>query len=339
MTTTCPHCGAILRAESNVCLYCDSRLVSSIDDELLLSSHVAPAPILPRPRRDGASGPAPSTRGNLALEPEWRAELSRRVDAYRKRHRRATPENQARLPFDSAEHRDRGEAACTAHADGAGVAVDVPPEEDFAFTIAIGRRGAAHAAARARHRRVERVDIDLTAVREADAESVGAGADLAAAARESRMASPLFPVASLGARATAAIVDAIFLLFSYGGFLTLFGSLGGQFSFSKLSALVYVSTFALFYLQYFALFTVFGGTTPGMMLCRLHVVSVTGDRPSPRRLLLRSLGYVLSGGTFLLGFVWACWDEDHLTWHDRISRTYLTSTDALPHAAHPAPGA
>jgi uncharacterized RDD family membrane protein YckC len=57
-----------------------------------------------------------------------------------------------------------------------------------------------------------------------------------------------------------------------------------------------------------------------------------GDRPSPRQLLLRSLGYVLSAGTFLLGFVWACWDEDHLTWHDRISRTYLTSADAMPHA-------
>lgn len=284
------------------------------------------------------SGTAPPTRGNLALEPEWRAELLRRVDAYRKRHRRAAPENQTQLPFDSA-----------AAADGAGIAVDAPPEEEFAFTMAVGRRSA-HAAASARHRRVERVDIDLTA---AEAEGAGAEADLGAAARESHTASPLFPVAPLGERATAAIVDALFLLFSYGGFLALFSSFGGQFSFSKLNAIVYVSTFALFYLQYFALFTVFGGTTPGMMLRRLHVVSSAcpdefgagpnglgacpdgfgvGDRPSPRQLLLRSLGYVLSAGTFLLGFVWACWDEDHLTWHDRISRTYLTSADAMPHA-------
>lgn len=163
-------------------------------------------------------------------------------------------------------------------------------------------------------------------------------ADGQAGARASSIASPLFPIASLGERATAAIVDAIFLLFSYGGFLALFGSLGGQFSFSKLSAVVYLSAFALFYLQYFALFTVFGGTTPGMMLRGLQVVSLTGldgleadGRPSPRQLLLRSLGYVLSAGTFFLGFVWACWDEDHLTWHDRVSRTYLGATDALPH--------
>jgi len=295
------------------------------------------------------SGTAPPTRGNLALEPEWRAELSRRVDAYRKRHRRAAPENQTQLPFDSAEPRERS-------ADGAGIAVDAPPEEEFAFTMAIGRhgpapygteRGTAHVAARARSRRVERVDIDLTAVRGEEAESAGPDAPSQRGLErfaESHTASPLFPVAPLGERATAAMVDALFLLFSYGGFLALFSSFGGQFSFSELNAIVYVSTFALFYLQYFALFTVFGGTTPGMMLRRLHVVSSAcpdefgagpdglgvGDRPSSRQLLLRSLGYVLSAGTFLLGFAWACWDEDHLTWHDRISRTYLTSADVLP---------
>ncbi len=263
------------------------------------------------------------------------------MNAYRKRHHPAVPENQARLPFDSAEH--TAGKADAASAEGAGVAVDAPPEEDFAFTIAIGRRGSAAAP---RHSGIGRMDIDLTTSPGAEAESAGAEADFGADTREPRLASPLFPVASLSDRATAAIVDAICLLFSYGGFLTLFGSLGGQFRFGKLSTIVYVSTFALFYLQYFALFTVFGGTTPGMMLRRLRVVSVAGPdgfgasgRPSPRQLLLRSLGYVLSAGTFLLGFVWACWDEDHLTWHDRISQTYLTSADALPHAAHPAPGA
>jgi len=28
-------------------------------------------------------------------------------------------------------------------------------------------------------------------------------------------------------------------------------------------------------------------------------------------------------GTFFLGFFWALWDEDAMTWHDRLSRTYL----------------
>src|SRR5262249_33404824 len=100
---------------------------------------------------------------------------------------------------------------------------------------------------------------------------------------------------------------------------------GGQFTLSKLSAAVYAVTFAIVYLQYFALFTIFGGTTPGMMFRGLQIASFSGDSPSPRQMLLRSLGYILSAGTFFLGFFWAWWDEDALTWHDHLSRTYLSA--------------
>src|SRR5260370_25217709 len=75
----------------------------------------------------------------------------------------------------------------------------------------------------------------------------------------------LYPVASLDERRWAALIDAACLLFAYGGFLALFGSMGGQFTVSKLSAAVYAATFAIVYLHYFSLFTRFGGTTPGMM--------------------------------------------------------------------------
>jgi len=98
---------------------------------------------------------------------------------------------------------------------------------------------------------------------------------------------------------------------------------------SKLSAAVCVFTFAFVYLQYFGLFTVFGGSTPGMMLCGLQVASSTGDLPSPRQYLLRAAGYVLSAGTCFLGFLWVLWDDEGLTWHDRISRTYLTSVETF----------
>src|SRR6202022_5185501 len=82
----------------------------------------------------------------------------------------------------------------------------------------------------------------------------------------------LHGVASIDDRRLAALIDFCCLLFAYGGFLMLFGSLGGQFTLSKLSAAVYAATFAIVYLQYFALFTVFGGTTPGMMVRGLDVV-------------------------------------------------------------------
>ncbi len=66
----------------------------------------------------------------------------------------------------------------------------------------------------------------------------------------------MYPVASLDDRRLAAVIDSACLLFAYGGFLALFSSLGGQFTLSKLSAAVYVATFAIVYLQYFALFNV-----------------------------------------------------------------------------------
>jgi uncharacterized RDD family membrane protein YckC len=130
-------------------------------------------------------------------------------------------------------------------------------------------------------------------------------------------------------RRLAALIDFCCLLFAYGGFLALFGSLGGQFTLSKLSAAVYTTTFAIVYLQYFSLFTIFGGTTPGMMMRGLQVVSFSGEPPTARQMLLRSAGYMLSAGTVFLGFLWAMWDEDELTWHDRLSRTHLSAAQSF----------
>src|SRR5258708_33606342 len=116
-------------------------------------------------------------------------------------------------------------------------------------------------------------------------------------------------------RRLAALTDFGCLLYGYGGFLALFGSLGGQFTLSKLNAVVYTTTFAIVYVQYFALFTIFGGTTPGMMMRGLQVASFSGEPPTPRQMFLRSAGYILSAGTFFMGFLWSMWDEDRSEEH------------------------
>jgi len=59
------------------------------------------------------------------------------------------------------------------------------------------------------------------------------------------------------------------------------------------------------------------------------VTSLDGLDPSPRQLLWRSLGYIVSAGAMMLGFLWTLWDEDQLSWHDRISQTCIT-TDVVP---------
>lgn len=138
---------------------------------------------------------------------------------------------------------------------------------------------------------------------------------------------PLVPVALLSERRQAALWDAALILFSYGGMLALFWTLGGHIQFQKVDVAVVGGTMILLYALYFALFTVFGGSTPGMMLQGLCVVGFDGGVPTPRQLMWRSFGYLVSAGTCLLGFLWALWDDDHLCWQDRISETYLTHTE------------
>jgi uncharacterized RDD family membrane protein YckC len=249
--------------------------------------------------------------------PAWRGELSMRMDAYRARkRRRPAGSTQSHLPFDDGA------------VPGRSLALDEAPNvagDDFSFTIAIGRN------TQSSEKSDRRMEIDVSVPPASRTDSTAAPHQ-----KEITEAYGIYPVASLEERRFAAAIDIACLFFAYGGFLALFGSLGGQFTLSKLSAAVYGVTFAIVYLQYFALFTVFGGTTPGMMFRGLQVTSFTGDSPTPRQMLLRSAGYILSAGTLFLGFFWAWWDEDALTWHDRLSHTYLavlqTHEDLKPSA-------
>jgi uncharacterized RDD family membrane protein YckC len=149
----------------------------------------------------------------------------------------------------------------------------------------------------------------------------------------------ILPVASLAERRRAAGLDFALLIFSHGGMLALFTVLGGRIGFNRLDLVVSGATLVLFYAQYFALFTIFGGATPGMMIRGLRVVSFDGSVPTSRQMAWRSFGYLISAGTCFLGFVWALWDEDHLCWQDRISQTYLSPiqgvglTEPPPNAA------
>jgi uncharacterized RDD family membrane protein YckC len=194
------------------------------------------------------------------------------------------------------------------------------PQEPFGQSAAgeAAQEGDARAGLRvaARARKTERVEI------------LAEQPELVFLPRDDQLGSPnarLVPVAELSERRHTGLLDAGFLLLAYGGFLLLFSSLGGRIAFGKVDAAVLCISFFLFYVQYFALFTVFGGATPGMMMRGLHVVSFEGQPATSQQLLWRGFGYVVSGATILLGFAWALWDEDRLTWQDRISQTYLTN--------------
>ncbi len=302
MTKTCLQCGAVLPSSLRACSFCDSSFVEESSSSERDAATRTQGNLALRANLDSAG--TPGTHQDL----DWRGEVARRLRAHRLGRRRlASNSAQSHLPFeDFTQESTLGVSAALAEP-------TAPPEEDFSFTIAIGRPSKKHVP------EDTRMLIEVSPSPHAETESVNSPAR-----KNHSPDSGLFPIASLDDRRMAGLIDLGCLLFAYGGFMALFGSLGGEFTLTKLSAVVYLTTFAIVYLQFFALFTVFGGTTPGMMMRGLQVVTFSGEPPTPRQMLQRSAGYMLSAGTFFLGFLWALWDEDGLTWHDRLSHTYLS---------------
>jgi len=230
-----------------------------------------------------------------AEEPEWRAEVARRLQQYRARRGHLRQDNsQSGLPFRPAR---------LAEAQTLDEIREHPRPRPAP-----------------RQRRNERVDILIQP--ELDFSS--------AADDRARPQTALVPVASLAQRRWACIFDLIFLGLTCAGFLGLFRSLGGQITVDKTTAVIYLAIVFLFYGLYFSLFVTLAGATPGLQLRGLSIVRLDGTLPDTRQLLWRSFGYLLSAATLALGFVWALWDEDHFTWQDRISQTYITAAEPLP---------
>ena len=66
------------------------------------------------------------------------------------------------------------------------------------------------------------------------------------------------------------------------------------------------------------------GDTPGLQLARLRLVDFDG-RPATRKArLFRVASSWLSAAPAGLGLLWALLDEEALTWHDQISKTFPT---------------
>lgn len=281
-----------------MCPFCGARL-----SKLAQNQNNATAPD-PASSNENEFEPSPVSAAvnnsvdSTTPEPEWRQEVARRLDAYRARRRQYDADYespQTPLPFAA----DTETVATTQTA-------EPPPQRIASWKI--------------RPRRNERVEISLSQP-ELDFDT----------ARDYRAhpQTSLVTVASLEERRWAALIDGFFLCLTYAGFFGLFHSLGGTLAFAKVDAAVYVATFFLLYLQYFGLFNTFAGATPGMQLRGLYIVRLDGTLPDTRQLLWRSFGYILSGGTLMLGFLWSVWDEDRFTWHDRISHTFLTATTPL----------
>ena len=66
-----------------------------------------------------------------------------------------------------------------------------------------------------------------------------------------------------------------------------------------------------------------GRQTLGMRAWRIYLTTITGEEPTWENLTRRFIFACLSLGAFGAGFVWALFDKDGLTFHDRFSNTRL----------------
>ncbi|UWZ86235.1 RDD family protein [Occallatibacter riparius] len=76
-------------------------------------------------------------------------------------------------------------------------------------------------------------------------------------------------------------------------------------------------------LAYNALFLGLGVSTPGMRYAGIALSTFEDEVPTRAQLRRRLGAMVLSLAPVALGLVWSVFDEDHLSWHDRFSETYL----------------
>ncbi|HUB00417.1 MAG TPA: RDD family protein [Terracidiphilus sp.] len=74
---------------------------------------------------------------------------------------------------------------------------------------------------------------------------------------------------------------------------------------------------------YQVLFSTLARATPGMKYARLRLSTFEGERPTRAQRTRRLGALMLSVLPVGLGLVWAVFDEDRLSWHDRLSQTYL----------------
>ncbi len=136
----------------------------------------------------------------------------------------------------------------------------------------------------------------------------------------------LMPQASLGRRFLAGLADTLVLLLAVVLFGLVFQRVGGHIAIRPLSILVLGCIAALFILVYFGVFTALTSSTPGLLWMGLEIRNLEGEHASPRQAAWRAFGYLVSVAGLMLGFIWALVDTDSLTWHDRISGTFLTVT-------------
>ncbi len=79
----------------------------------------------------------------------------------------------------------------------------------------------------------------------------------------------------------------------------------------------------LVFVAYIVLFWRWKGRTPGKMIMRLKIIRSDGSDLHWSDVILRFLSYIISFLIFLIGFIWAFFDDYNQALHDKLANTYV----------------
>ena len=136
------------------------------------------------------------------------------------------------------------------------------------------------------------------------------------------------PVAIPTHRMMAAAVDLSLIVIAVGIFLGVFlGVLQGfgiEVTITRQSIPLFIGIAVVFGLLYKVMWCLADSDTPGMRWTHQRLVNFDGQTPDREQRLRRVAAACLSLMAAGLGVIWALVDEESLTWHDHISKTFPT---------------
>lgn len=125
-------------------------------------------------------------------------------------------------------------------------------------------------------------------------------------------------------RAVAATVDAFVVLMGTVMFAGVAFFAGVDFTATKSILIIPAAIAVVVLILYRGLWCLANSDTPGMRVAGLQLVDFDGRRPKREQRILRQFAGSLSLAAAAVGLVWALVDEESLTWHDHISKTFPT---------------
>jgi len=132
------------------------------------------------------------------------------------------------------------------------------------------------------------------------------------------------PVALPAHRAMAAALDASIVLVGLAVFGLIFEVMGGEVVLNGKTIPAFIGVAGLLLIFYKSLWCLANGDSAGMRWTHLMLVNFDGQTPNRKQRLLRLWASVLSVLAAGIGLLWGSVDEETLTWHDHISKTFPT---------------